>query len=254
MSADLPGEIWPEDVDRIVLDEVDSTNAEAARRAPGLARPTWIMARRQTAARGRRGRAWAMAEGNFAATLVFRPEMPAAEAARLSYVAALATYMALRDVADHAGYALKWPNDVLLNGGKVAGILLESSGPPQRLDYLAIGIGVNLVAAPVPEAVEPGAARPASILAETGQRVAPEELLARLAVHAEHHLKTVRDAGFGAIRDTWLRRAARIGQTVTARTATAQVTGIFETIDDTGALVLLSQGRRIAIPAADIYF
>jgi BirA family biotin operon repressor/biotin-[acetyl-CoA-carboxylase] ligase len=123
--------------------------AEGARQAPSLSGPTWICALEQTAARGRRGRAWANPPGNFAASLVLRPEGAPGHAALRSFVAALA----LRDAflaagAPEAALSLKWPNDVLLNGGKVAGILLESIGAGGRIDSLIIGIGVNLAAAP----------------------------------------------------------------------------------------------------------
>ena len=121
LSADPTA--WPEGVARHVLAEVDSTNSEAARLAPQLTQPTWIMAHRQTAARGRRGRAWISPEGNFAATLVMRPGGEPAAAALRSFVAALALADALAlVVGPGAVIALKWPNDVLLNGGKVAGI------------------------------------------------------------------------------------------------------------------------------------
>ncbi|MCX8507888.1 MAG: biotin--[acetyl-CoA-carboxylase] ligase, partial [Rhodobacteraceae bacterium] len=159
MSAEC--DLWPEGYARHVLAEVDSTNSEAARLAPGLTRPTWIMARRQTAARGRRGRVWISPAGNFAASLLMRPSGDAAQAALRSFIAALALADSLADLSGpRAHISLKWPNDVLLNGGKVAGILLESVGQGAGLGHLVIGIGVNLVAAPPPEAVEPGAMLP----------------------------------------------------------------------------------------------
>ncbi len=120
--------------------------AEAARRAPDIARPTWIMAKHQTAARGRRGRAWVVPEGNLSATLIFRPEATPAEAAKRSFLAANALYQALSIYVSADKLALKWPNDVLLYGGKVAGILLESAGRGPFVDWLSIGIGVNLQA------------------------------------------------------------------------------------------------------------
>ena len=167
--------VWPEGYGRRVLEEVDSTLSEAARIAPDLAGPEWIMARRQSAARGRRGRAWIAPEGNLSATLVMRPEGGLASAALRSFVAALALHDAVADVLGHGeGLALKWPNDVLLNGGKLAGILLESSGAAGGITHLAIGIGVNLAAAPAPEAVEPHAVRPVSLAGECGVRISPE--------------------------------------------------------------------------------
>ena len=257
MSADRAEEpaAWPEGVARHVLGEVDSTNSEAARLAPHLTQPTWILARRQTAARGRRGRAWAAPEGNFFATLVMRPAGDPAAAAQRSFVAALALADALAAaIGPGPVLALKWPNDVLLNGGKVAGILLESAGRGGGVSHLAIGIGVNLVAAPPPEAVEPGAARPVSVMGETGVRLPPETLLDLLAPAFARWEAQLATWGFAPIRTAWLARAARLGQQITARTMTETVEGRFETIDESGALVLRTAAGARAIPAADVYF
>lgn len=238
-----------------MLAEVDSTNSEAVRLAPGLTHPTWLLARRQTAARGRRGRAWVSPEGNFFATLLMRPAGGPVAAAQRSFVAALALADALAQaIGPGATLSLKWPNDVLLNGGKVAGILLESAGQAAGVSHLAVGIGVNLIAAPPPEAVETGAVRPVSVLGETGVRLDPETLLDLLAPAFARWDAQLATFGFGPIRTAWLARAARLGQPVTARTLAETVEGTFETIDETGALVLrTAQGRR-AISAADVYF
>ncbi len=246
---------WPEGVARHVLPEVDSTNAEAARLAPHLTQPTWILALRQTTGRARRGRSWQDTPGNFAATLLMRPTGTAQDAALRSFVAALALHEALGAVVGpRASLAIKWPNDVLLNGGKVAGILLESLGGGRAVSHLAIGIGVNLAAAPDLAGAEPTTAPPVSVASETGLLIPPEEFLTYLAAAFARWEAQLATWGFGPIRTAWLARAARIGQTITARTMTEVIEGRFETIDDTGALVLATaQGRR-AVPAADVYF
>ena len=159
---------WPEGVARHVLARTESTNAEALRMAPGLSGPAWILTHEQYGGRGRRGREWVMPAGNFAGTLVLRPKGGAAEAPQLSFVAALALYDALSDACGpSARLTIKWPNDVLLNGGKVAGILLESTGP--ELVSVAVGIGVNLAAAPDTGSVEPGAGSSASTSQSPGE-------------------------------------------------------------------------------------
>lgn len=248
-----PTDAWPKGVARHVLDRVDSTNAQAMRMAPDLSGPAWIMARRQTAGRGRRGRVWTDPPGNFAASLVLRPEGGPADAARLSFVAALAVHDALRAVCGpRLNVALKWPNDVLLNGGKLSGILLESVGTGGIVQSLVIGIGVNL--GDVPGTVEPGAIRPVSLRGETGLCVAPEELLDALAPSFDGWRRQMRDYGFAPIRTAWLARAARLGETITARTGTTETTGRFDGIDETGALILTGPRGKQAIPAADIYF
>jgi BirA family biotin operon repressor/biotin-[acetyl-CoA-carboxylase] ligase len=213
------------------------------------------MARKQEAGRGRRGRAWTDPPGNFAATLVLRPEGSPADAARLSFVAALAVHDALRAVCGPSlNVALKWPNDVLLNGGKLSGILLESAGAAGQVATLAIGIGINLAAAPDPAAVENGATRPVSLLGETGLTVTPDDFLDALACQFDDWHRQLRAYGFGPIRNAWLARAAKLGETITARTGTSETTGRFDGIDETGALILTGPRGRHVIPAADIYF
>lgn len=247
---------WPAGVARHLLPEVGSTNAEALRRAgAGAVGPFWLLALRQTAGRGRRGRAWVDPPGNFAGTLLTTPAGGPAEAARLSFVAALALHDALRLVCGPAArLALKWPNDVLLNGGKVAGILLESAGPAGQPAPLAIGIGVNLAAAPPQEAVAEGAVAPVSVVGETGHAIAPEAFLDLLAPAFAAREAELACDGFAAIRRAWLARAARLGETITARTGSATRIGRFEGIDDSGALVLVTAAGRETIPAADIFF
>lgn len=240
---------WPEGVGREVVEKTDSTNAEALRRAAaGEAGPLWIMAREQTAARGRRGRAWAAPAGNFGATLLLRP--PGDRALR-SFVAALALNDALVALTGRAElFALKWPNDVLLAGGKVAGILLEAVNG----GALAVGIGVNLAHAPDAAALEPGAVRPVALAGATGLTVSPDELLDALAPAFAAWEDRLVDEGFGPVRAAWLARAARLGETVTARLPDRTLSGRFETIDESGALVLATPGGRMVLPAADLSF
>ncbi|MCQ0092637.1 biotin--[acetyl-CoA-carboxylase] ligase [Roseovarius sp. M141] len=244
--------VWPVGYGRHMLPEVDSTNAEGMRLASELAGPTWIFAARQIAGRGRRGRVWGDPEGNFAASLVLRPAEPPERAALRSFVASLALYDALSALAPGADLALKWPNDVLLSEGKLAGILLEGSSSAGRLAHLVIGIGVNLAGVPVPG--EARAVPPVSLLSGTGVQVTPERLLDHLAAaYGRREAVFVRD-GFAPIRADWLARAARLGQIVTARTMREETTGRFETVDEDGNLVLSTAGGRRAIPAADVFF
>ena len=246
---------WPAGVGRVVLPRTDSTMAEAARQAPGLSGPTWICALEQTAARGRRGRAWVNPPGNFAASLVLRPEGTPGQAALRSFVAALALRDALVAVIGRAeGLTLKWPNDVLLNGGKVAGILLESAGTGGRIDTLVIGIGVNLSAAPTAAEVEPGAVPPVSLAGETGVHVTPEAFLDHLAPAHDRWERTFTSLGFAPIRTAWLQGAARLGAPVTARTPRETTTGTFADVDMEGHLVLQTAEGPKRIAAADIFF
>ncbi|NRB36071.1 MAG: biotin--[acetyl-CoA-carboxylase] ligase [Rhodobacteraceae bacterium] len=246
---------WPSGYRKLLLDEVDSTLNEAARIAPYIEDPVWILAKRQTSARGRRGRAWQSPEGNLSATLVLRPNESPDRAALRSFVAALALYDACVTLTGRAeSLSLKWPNDVLFNGGKLAGILLESSGQGGVLERLSIGIGVNLAEAPGADQVEDGALRPVCIASETGLTITPEDFLTHLAQAYAVWEARFASYGFAPIRDAWLSRAARLGETITARTGTSETVGRFETVDETGNLVLNTAKGRAAIPAADIYF
>jgi BirA family transcriptional regulator, biotin operon repressor / biotin---[acetyl-CoA-carboxylase] ligase len=240
---------WPEGVGRLVLDEVDSTMAEAQRRAADLTGACWILAAKQTAGRGRRGRAWTDPAGNFAATLVMRTQDAPAKLALRSFTAALALRESLVALTGLDGaFKLKWPNDVLLNGGKLSGILLESLGA----GALAVGIGVNLRAAPPrdPEAALP----PVDLRSETGIVLLPEQLLAQLAPAFERWEQRLRIYGFEPVRNAFLSHAVRLGEPVTARTMTDTHHGVFDSIDDTGALVLKTAQGRVVVPTADIFF
>ena len=243
---------WPEGYGRIILGEVDSTMAEAQRRAPDLDRPTWIMARRQTAPRGRRGRTWSQPKGNFSATLVMKPGGNPASAALRSFLAANALFETLALQIDRDALATKWPNDVLLNGGKVAGILLESAGSAGKVDWLSIGIGVNLMT--VPTDVRDAAFPPVSVHGEGGRPMPRDEFLSSIASNMATEEALFQRMGFGMIRERWLEHAARLGEVITAVTSREEVTGVFETVDEAGQLVLKTPKGRVTIPAADVHF
>lgn len=240
---------------RHILDTVDSTNAYGLRLAPALAGPAWFLAHEQSAGRGRRARAWASPRGNFHATLILHPEETAGVVALRSFAAALALRDALVALTGLPGQlALKWPNDVLLNGGKVAGILLESVASAGKVAHLAIGVGVNLIAAPDPGLLEPGALPAVTVQTESGLRIAPEVLLDHLAVAYARWEAVFVTQGFAPLRQEWLANAARLGQIITARTGTQTREGRFETVDASGALVLVLADGKVAISAAEVFF
>jgi BirA family biotin operon repressor/biotin-[acetyl-CoA-carboxylase] ligase len=243
---------WPHDVSLHHLDETDSTNEEARRLAmAGAVTPLWILADRQTKGRGRRGREWQAPIGNLTATLLIKPEKPLAQCAQLSFVAALATAGMVAECASGVEVRLKWPNDVLAQGRKIAGILLESAGnEPSRPDWLAVGFGVNLAAHP--SDVE----FPATSLAAIGGSVPkPREALATLAVQWVQWYELWTERGFGPVRDAWLARAAGLGTRVRARLAGGETYGMFEGIDDSGALLLRESPARLrSISAGEVLF
>jgi len=242
--------VWPEGYARRDYESLPSTQSEALRLAAELSMPTWIFAGTQTEPRGRRGRVWAQAEGNFGASLVLPGLKDPALMGLRSFVASLALYDAVRTVAGpEAQLALKWPNDVLLSGGKLAGILLETAG-----EALVIGIGVNLAHAPGAGEVEEGAVPPVALAAETQAQMDPENFLTHLAAAFAPWEARLRSYGFGPVREAWLAHAARLGQPIRARAMREEWQGTFETIDAAGHLVLKTAQGRKSIPAADVFF
>lgn len=207
----------------------------------------WLRAERQTGGRGRQGREWRSPEGNlYASTLVrLRPIDP--QAATLALVAAVA----LEEVA--AAYLssgegrrtmIKWPNDLLLDGAKLSGILLERAD-----DAVVIGIGANL--AHHPENLE----RPATSLAAHGATANPADFLETLATAFERWLSIWRNEGLAPIRTRWLDRAHPIGTALTARLPDgSSIDGLFSGLDREGALILrLADGTSRVIHAADVF-
>ncbi len=243
---------WPKGYALKTFDVIDSTNEEAKRLAAGgEAGPIWISATRQTAGRGRRGRVWESPTGNLAATLMLRPAKPAQDCAQLSFAAAIAACDALRDLAPAVELRVKWPNDVLADGRKIAGILLESSGPAGEVPaWLAIGIGINLAMHP------DGTEFPATSLKALGAVVpAPDDVLLHLAAHFARWFEVWRSDGFAVLRDAWLARAAGLGTRIRARLATGETAGIFEGIDAAGALILRESSDRVRhIAAGEVFF
>jgi BirA family transcriptional regulator, biotin operon repressor / biotin---[acetyl-CoA-carboxylase] ligase len=243
---------WPPGYRRKDYAELDSTNEEARRLAEaGGAEhgPLWIMAARQTAGRGRRGKAWDMAEGNLAATLLLRPEAPQAVTGQLSFAAALAAAEMVQHFAPDAAVTVKWPNDVLAEGRKIAGILLEGGAQKDNKAWLAIGIGVNLAHHPE------GTAFPATSLPQLG--LAPpscDAALTVLAVRFAHWYDVWMRSGFETLREAWLGRASGLGASITARLPHETRQGVFEGIDASGAL-LLKEGTGVrAIAAGEVFF
>ncbi len=234
-------------------DVLPSTNAAALRHAAehaGDARPLWIVARAQTQGRGRRGHPWVSPRGNLHATLLLGDPAPPSRAPELSFVAALAVYDALADRAPIVArrLALKWPNDVLCGGEKLAGILLEGCMLGQKI-AVAIGIGVNCRHHPAPTSY------PATDLAAGGANVSADELFTALSAAMLRRLGQWRSgAGFAAIRRDWLLRAAGIGEPMRVRLPDREILGRCEGLDDSGCLLLRrADGALQTIAAGEVF-
>jgi BirA family biotin operon repressor/biotin-[acetyl-CoA-carboxylase] ligase len=239
---------WPQGYALARHAELDSTNSEARRLAEqGECGPVWIMAERQTAGRGRRGRSWETLSGNLAATLLLRPENAPGLAGQLSFAAALAVADVAAHVAPQAAITVKWPNDVLVDGKKTAGILLESGDAPDGA-WLAVGIGINLAQAPA------NTEFPATALGVFAAPPSPDEALTMLAGAFARWYDGWMSGGFETLRTAWLARAGGLGLPIRARLSNETRHGVFEGIDASGALLLNEQGRVTAIAAGEVFF
>jgi len=241
------------------FDAIGSTNAEALVRArAGETGPTWFVTTEQTDGRGRRQRVWVAPRGNLASSILEVMEVEPGVAATLGFAAGVALDTALQQVSLEArvragvdfDFRLKWPNDVLAGGKKLAGILLEAE--PVAADRLAVvvGIGTNVIAAP------DDTPYPAASLHGLGIAVGAEDLFAALS-DAWAELRGIWDGGrgFAEIRRRWLARAAGLGEPVSVRLGATTLEGIFDTIDDTGCLIVRqADGRTVPVFAGDVYF
>jgi BirA family biotin operon repressor/biotin-[acetyl-CoA-carboxylase] ligase len=232
----------------IARNTVGSTNAEALAYArAGEGGPLWVTARAQTAGRGRRGRTWVSEPGNLYASLLLADPAPPERAAQLAFVAALAVADAIAATAPTIADKLtfKWPNDVLLDGAKLAGILIEAEGTRPLL--AAIGIGANCLHHPA------DAEYPATDLAAAGATVTADALFVALS---DAMVRCLREwqSGFAPIRASWLARAAGLGGELRARLGTRELTGRFEALDDDGRLLLrCADGAIETIAAGEVF-
>jgi BirA family biotin operon repressor/biotin-[acetyl-CoA-carboxylase] ligase len=244
-----------------VFETTGSTNVEAVARArDGERGPMWFVTSEQTAGRGRRNRPWIAPRGNLASSILEVMDISPAVAATLGFAAGLAIETALQKVSieaslrsagsEHMKFSLKWPNDVLAGRQKLVGIGLEAEAVAGDRLAVVVGIGTNVVAAPE------GTPTPATSLAALGIHVGAEGLFTELS-DAWVEYRGVWDNGrnFGEIRRLWLERATGLGQPVAVRTDTSAVEGTFDTIDDSGCMIVrTSDGRRVPISAGDVYF
>lgn len=227
-----------------------STNDEAKRQADaGAPEGTLIIADEQSAGRGRMGRDFSSPPGNLYMSLILRPGRPAEELARLSFVAAVALGEAIVNVLPTAEVSLKWPNDVLLQGRKVSGILLESAGIGRRDAWLVVGVGVNLVSSPAHLGAQ------ATSLVEAGWYAAERDaFLPRFAGELEQWYGRWRREGFAPVRVAWLRRAAYRNERIAIRLPQRQFTGTFADLDQDGTLIVLDEnGASQRVGAGEIF-
>lgn len=206
------------------------------------------MAREQTAGRGRLGRPWSSPPGNLHASLLLIDPATPRLAPQLGFVAGVALVDSLRSLAPNIPFQLKWPNDMLSDGAKLAGVLVEGSTLSSGQFAVCIGFGVDCAHNPA------DLAYPATNLAALGLICPPERLLQALGQSCEHWLKVwAGGAGFAAVRDHWLAHAANLGAPIRVGRASHVIDGVFETIDSDGRLILATPSGRMALEAGDVF-
>ncbi len=234
------------------LDATDSTNTVARQRAAeGALEGTAVIAEAQTRGRGRLGRTWASPPGrNLYLSIVLRPPIAVAEAAQLALVAGLAVVEAVSDWVPHA--AIKWPNDVVIDGRKVAGILTEMEADDDRVRFVILGIGVNLNAAPedFPDELRDKAT---ALCAATGQHIDRTAFAERMLSCIEKRYVSFLATGFAALRPLWEARSCLTGRSVEIDGAGQRCAGVVAGIGDDGALILRDAGgHETRVVAGDV--
>ena len=240
--------------DFVILDKTESTNSEAIKLAKFTDKPTFIVAKKQTHGRGRIDRSWSDPSGNFSGSILIKLDEDLQNLALRSFVAAVSVFDAVNQkIGNEHELSIKWPNDLLLNGKKICGILLETKSLGAG-NALVIGIGINLLSSPDLDDMQNVSIKAGSILGETGIKIDPIELSEKIAHQYALRENQFRTKGFSEIRRIWLDRAAKLGEKITARTPNFEYCGIFDSIDEKGQLIMIANGEKKKIAAAEIFF
>ena len=240
--------------DFVILDETESTNSEALKLAKFTDKPTFVVAKKQTNGRGRVDRSWLDPSGNFSGSILIKIDEDLQSLALRSFVAALAVFDAIdQKISKKHELVIKWPNDLLLNGKKICGILLETRNFG-TVSALVIGIGVNLLSSPNLDKNQNIIIKPGSILGETGIKLDPIDFSELIADQYALRENQFRSMGFSKIREIWMDRATKLGKRIIARTPNVEYHGIFDSVDEKGQLILITNGEKKKIAAAEIFF
>ncbi|MEQ9116340.1 MAG: biotin--[acetyl-CoA-carboxylase] ligase [Rickettsiales bacterium] len=240
---------------RILLNKVDSTNLEAKRFLQSRPKEELvIVANEQSSGYGRSGKDWVSPKGNLYFSIILFPECSLEKSAQLSFVAALALYEVLERVlvSNRNEIKLKWPNDVLINGKKVAGIILESvsSGQSKKTNSLIIGVGLNVNSKIVSDEFEA-----TTLLESHAKELRIDYYLNQFISNLESLYKSWKDKGFEPIRKSWLDKAYNINKKVSILGQKKKISGIFTDLDNNGNLLLkMSNGEIKEISGGSIYF
>jgi BirA family biotin operon repressor/biotin-[acetyl-CoA-carboxylase] ligase len=241
IDADAPVEVF---------DEIDSTILEARRRAEhGEVKPVWLIAKRQTAGRGRRGRAWSSFEGNLLATLLFTTKQPPSKIALLGFATGVGLAETMEAIIGSGRARLKWPNDVFIDGAKAAGIMLDS-GPHRGETWVALAFGVNLATAP--EGLDQPTISLRDVLPPDAPAPEPLAFLSQLRPRLEGWARRIETEGFEPLRAAWLARAHGMGQVARVLQGEQTLEGRIAGLSPRGELELdTNEGPRL-IAAGDV--
>lgn len=233
-----------------LFEEIDSTILEARRRAErGEVGPVWLVAKRQTAGRGRRGRAWSSLDGNLMATLLFVTEAPPAQIALLGFATGVAIAETLDTLIGNGRTTLKWPNDVFIDGAKAAGILIDS-GACAGGTWVALAFGVNLAAAP--EGLDQPTISVRTVLPPDALAPEPAAFLARVRPRLEYWSARIASDGFEPLRAAWLARAHGLGQPARVVQGEQTLVGRIAGLSPRGELEFDTEAGRRLIAAGDV--
>lgn len=228
------------------FDEVESSNKTAFELAKlrKISDHEVILAKKQSAGKGRQNRNWDSPLGNLYFSLVVRPQISVEKIPQLSFIGIVALRLAIEKIVE--GSSVKWPNDLLVAEKKIAGLLLESEITTENCEFAVIGIGINLISNPTQTIF------PASNLKDFGAEISPQEMLEKFLDEFEPLYQNWLNFGFEGIRKIWMQRAYRLNENIKLRLEEQEVDGVFKGIDEEGNLLIDQDGEISKISAADV--
>ena len=257
----VPDRLFPEEIKEglkthtlglniVYYEKINSTQDVAGKlAAAGIEEGMVVVAENQTGGRGRIGRSWASPPGGVYLSIILRPAIKPSEALRFPLIAGVAVAQAIGQLTGLAPQ-LKWPNDIIIGGRKAGGILTEMSAETDRINYLVIGIGINVNTETFPDEIEEIAT---SLKAECGKEVSRRELIQKILEHLESLYRILQESGFEPIRKMWKAQSSTIGSWAIIRTEREQIKGEAIDIDEDGALILRkANGALERVIAGDV--
>lgn len=230
------------------FEKIDSTNSKAMEMAVlgQLNDRGVILADEQNSGRGRLNRVWVSDKGNLYFSLLLRPKIAISNVSELSFVSISALSLVISEILPNSDIKLKWPNDLLVNGKKISGILLESKISAQNLDFVVIGIGVNLVSSPQ------NTLFPATNIKDYGALISNIEMLKKFLDKFEDLYQNYLEFGFKKARNIWLDKAYKLKEEISVKIDEQEIRGVFENIDEAGNLILRTKTGEKKINCADV--